>query len=632
MSDMTLQYYPLMFIIIAPLAGFIFISLFSSRLKGLTAGYIASAAVLISFLLSISAFRKMILLPEQAGVLTQNLFVWMSAGNFSADFSLTMDNLSAIMALTVSGVSFLIHIYSLGYMAHDRDFSRFFSYLNLFVAFMLILVLASNPILMFVGWEGVGLCSYLLIGFWYENLDNSRAGKKAFLTNRVGDAFFIIGLLLLISHLSAKGPFTLDFAWLKQNYMILSDDRTLGLPVLTVISVLLFLGATGKSAQFPLYVWLPDAMAGPTPVSALIHAATMVTAGVYMVSRLFFLFSSAPYALEVILYTASFTSLLAALIACLQSDIKKILAYSTISQIGYMFLGAGAGVYSGGMFHLVTHAFFKALLFLAAGSVIHALSGVQDIFRMGGLRERIKYTFFLTLAGWLTISGMPPFSGFYSKDFIIETVWASGHIYIWAFSVITAGITAYYMTRMFKITFLGEPREKIHAHESPVVMLWPMTVLAILSVAAGALSKSFLEFAGPAEQAEHLPFLAAKAPLIAALIGLWAGFYLAGEKRFESIMPLLAPLQKLISNKFYLDEIYGALIIRPLAFISENFVFSFIDRKIIDGLAVEGLARSVFKSGEFSRKAQTGNISAYAVIFALAAAGSVLYALIRTQL
>ncbi len=613
---MTHESYNLLNIIIAPALGFAIISVFSKLLKGRISGYIASAAVFLSFLFSVLAFLD---LRSFGQPLNQKLFVWFSAGSFSADFSLAFDNLSAIMALVVTFVSFLIHIYSIGYMDHDKDFNRFFSYLNLFVAFMLVLVLAANPILMFVGWEGVGLCSYLLIGFWYENIENSIAGKKAFLANRVGDAFFITGLLLLISALSSKGDFSLDFTWLKENYQILSADKFAGLPILSVISLLLFLGATGKSAQFPLYVWLPDAMAGPTPVSALIHAATMVTAGVYMVSRLFFLFDAAPYALDIILYTASFTSLMAALIACLQTDIKKILAYSTISQIGYMFMGVGAGVYAGGFFHLTTHAFFKALLFLAAGSVIHALSGEQNIFKMGRLKDKIKITFILTLTGWLAICGLPPFSGFFSKDFIIETIWDSGHKGVWFFSVLTAGITAYYMTRLFRTAFLGKKRSDYHAHESPYIMLWPMSILAIFSVSLGFYRSSFLSFAGMNFEPRHMPALATHSPIIAGILGISFAFFLAESKFSNFIEKTFSSIINLVKNKFYVDEIYDYLVIKPLAFFSEKFIFSLLDRKIIDGILVEGLAKTAFFTGDFSRKIQTGKISSYAAIFTLAA-------------
>ncbi|MEW5951550.1 MAG: NADH-quinone oxidoreductase subunit L [Elusimicrobiota bacterium] len=622
---MNQQFYPLLPIIIPPLAGFAFLFIFSHNLKGkIYAAYGACAAVFLSFVFSLPAFYKIASAPEIS--LKQDIFPWFNILGSQINFSLTMDSLSAVMVLIVSGVSFLIHIYSLGYMGHDKEFVRFFSYLNLFVFFMLILVLASNPIVMFVGWEGVGLCSYLLIGFWYENLDNSRAGKKAFITNRVGDAFFIIGLILLISALSSFEGFSLDFSWLKENLVSSLSQIPGGTYILALSAIFMFLGATGKSAQFPLYIWLPDAMAGPTPVSALIHAATMVTAGVYMVSRMFFLYQAAPISLEIIIYTASLTSVLAAIIACLQNDIKKILAYSTISQLGYMFLGIGAGVYQGAFFHLATHAFFKALLFLAAGSVIHSLGGVQDIFKMGGLKDKIKYTFLLTAAGWLAISGIPPLSGFYSKDFIIETVWLSGHKTIWFLSVLTAGLTAYYMTRMFKIVFISKPKSENHPHESPYSMLWPMAILAVLSVFSGLFAKDFFAFLGLHETHFEIPFAAAKAPLLSALIGIAAGFYFTKENISAYFEALLPSVKKIVSNKFYLDEIYDFLIVRPLAFASDKFVFSIIDRTIIDKTAVEGSAAFFYKLGYYFRNIQNGNLSFYALILVLTAAFTLLYA------
>ncbi len=621
------QSYPLYSIILAPLAGFVILFLFSSRLREkAAAAYLACLTSFVSFVFSIFAFLE-IAGGKGGKILLQDLFTWFSILGFDIKFSLIMDNLSALMAVIVSGVSFLIHIYSLGYMGKDKDRTRFFSYLNLFVFFMLVLVLASNPLFMFVGWEGVGLCSYLLIGFWYENIENAAAGKKAFITNRIGDAFFIVGLLILASFAASKGG-SLEFLWMKENIPSIAAGDTAVLSALSLAAVLMFLGATGKSAQFPLYVWLPDAMAGPTPVSALIHAATMVTAGIYMVSRMFFLYQLSPLAMEIILYTASFTSILAAIIACLQSDIKKILAYSTISQLGYMFLGAGSGIYQAAMFHLVTHAFFKALLFLAAGSVIHALGGVQDIFKMGGLRDKIKYTFLLTAAGWLAICGLPPFSGFYSKDFIIETVWMSGHKWVWAISVFTAALTAYYMTRMFKIAFFGKTGEAAaHAHESPVSMLWPMTALAFLSAFSGLFSANFFSFLSLESVHEHIPFMIAKAPLIAALLGLAAGFYLTREKissYWENKLPLL---RKIIAGKFYLDEIYEFMVLKPLDFFSQKIVFSLIDRKVIDSFMVEGPALFFNGFGNIARKAQNGDLSFYALVLVLTAALAAAYAI-----
>lgn len=622
-----LQNYPLYPIVFAPLAGFIVLLVFSARLKEKTiAAYLACTTVLISFVSSLYAFID-IVGKNQGKVLYYDLFKWFSILGFDIKFSLLMDNLSALMAVIVSGVSFLIHIYSLGYMDKDKDKTRFFSYLNLFVFFMLILVLASNPLFMFMGWEGVGLCSYLLIGFWYENIDNAAAGKKAFITNRVGDAFFIVGLLILACFAASKGG-SIEFLWMKENMPSIIASNPQALSILSLAAIFMFLGATGKSAQFPLYVWLPDAMAGPTPVSALIHAATMVTAGVYMVSRMFFLYQISPLAMEIILYTASFTSILAAIIACLQSDIKKILAYSTISQLGYMFLGAASGVYQTAIFHLVTHAFFKALLFLAAGSVIHALGGIQDIFKMGGLKDKIKYTFFLTACGWLAICGVPPFSGFYSKDLIIESLWLSRYKWVWAISVFTAALTAYYMTRMFKLVFFGKTGESAnHAHESPVSMLWPMVVLAFMSIFSGLLSRNFFSFINFEGMHEHLPFLIVKAPLIAALLGITGGFYLTSERISSYWQNRLPLLRKVILGKFYLDEFYELTFFKPLYSFSQKIIFSFIDRKVVDSFMVEGPAVFFNEFGNIARKTQNGNLSFYALVLVLTAVIAAAYAI-----
>ena len=381
------NYYPLLkWILLAPLAGFAVNGLLGKKFLGEKAGGIVGAlAIFVAFIFAALSFSDLLNLPVENRLLRDTLYSWISAGTFSVDAAFRFDPLSAVMALIVTGVSFLIHVYSIGYMKGDAGYNRYFAYLNLFVFFMLALVLADNPLVMFVGWEGVGLCSYLLIGFWYEDPEKAAAGKKAFITNRVGDAGFLLGLMLLSALLAFNGVFAMDFESLEKNAPLLTSITVLGVGAPTLICLLLFFGATGKSAQFPLYVWLPDAMAGPTPVSALIHAATMVTAGVYMLARLHFLYELAPKALEVVMLTGCFTAFFAAVIALLQKDIKKVLAYSTVSQLGYMFMAAGAGAFSASVFHLATHAFFKALLFLGAGSVIHGMSGEQDMFKMGGL-------------------------------------------------------------------------------------------------------------------------------------------------------------------------------------------------------------------------------------------------------
>ena len=528
------------------------------------------------------------------------------------------------MALIVTGVSFLIHVYSTGYMKGDAGFNRYFAYLNLFVFFMLTLVLADNPLVMFVGWEGVGLCSYLLIGFWYEDPEKASAGKKAFITNRVGDAGFLIGLMLLWALLSSNGVFSMDFASLEKNAPLLASATVLGMAAPTLICLLLFFGATGKSAQFPLFVWLPDAMAGPTPVSALIHAATMVTAGVYMLARLHFLYELAPKAMEVVLLVGCFTAFFAAVIGLLQKDIKKVLAYSTVSQLGYMFMAAGAGAFSAAVFHLATHAFFKALLFLGAGSVIHGMSGEQDMFKMGGLKKEMPFTFLLMAAGWLAIAGVPGLSGFYSKDLILEKVFEHGGMLVWAVGVLTAALTAFYTTRLFVLTFLRAKRAEGHAHESPLSMTLPMAALAVLAVAGGFLLKDRLFlFLDPAfVQPEHTS-QAARLMLVsvaAGLAGIAAAFVLTLPKTAAALKSAAAPLHSLIFHKFYVDEIYAFAVIKPLKLVSDKVLFRFFDAGLIDGVLVNGTAKVSYAAGRALAKVQNGRLDLYALVFAIGVA------------
>jgi len=509
-------------------------------------------------------------------------------------------------------------------MKGDAGYNRYFAYLNLFVFFMLTLVLADNPLVMFVGWEGVGLCSYLLIGFWYENPEKASAGKKAFITNRVGDAGFLTGLMLLAALLASSGVFAMDFATLEKSAPLLVTATTLGLAAPTLICLLLFFGATGKSAQFPLHVWLPDAMAGPTPVSALIHAATMVTAGVYMLARLHFLFELAPRALEVIMLTGCFTAFFAAVIGMLQKDIKKVLAYSTISQLGYMFMAAGAGAFSASIFHLATHAFFKALLFLGAGSVIHGMSGEQDMFKMGGLKKEMPFTFLLMAAGWLAIAGVPGLSGFYSKDLILEKVFEHGGPLVWGTGVLTAGITAFYTTRLFILTFLRAKRGQGHAHESPLTMTLPMAVLAVLALAGGFLLKArlfaFLEPGAaavePGPEAARLMYIS----VAAALAGIAAAFPLTLPKPANFLKNTMAQLHGLVYRKFYVDEAYALFIIRPLRAFSGKVLFQLVDSGLIDGVMVNGSARASYGAGRALAKAQNGRLDIYALVFALGVA------------
>ncbi|RYE14536.1 MAG: NADH-quinone oxidoreductase subunit L, partial [Sphingobacteriales bacterium] len=459
-----------------PLAGFIINGLGRNALSKNVIGAIGSLLVAIAFGLSVATFFQI----KQSGVaINVTYFEWFGTGKLHVPFAFLVDQLSAIMLLIITGVGFLIHLYSIGYMHHDKGFGKFFAYLNLFVFFMLLLVMGSNYLIMFIGWEGVGLCSYLLIGFWFNNPSYADAAKKAFVMNRIGDLGFLIGVFLIFDTFGSIG-FAEVFG---KAATMSSGDSTL-----LLITLLLFVGATGKSAQIPLFTWLPDAMAGPTPVSALIHAATMVTAGIYMIARSNILFSLSPITMEVIAIVGLATAVFAALIALTQTDIKKVLAYSTVSQLGYMFLGLGVGSYTGAFFHVLTHAFFKALLFLGAGSVIHAMSNEQDMRKMGGLRGKLKITFWTMMIGTIAIAGIPPFSGFFSKDEILAGAFAHSTT-LYVIGVITAALTSFYMFRMMFLTFFGKFRgtheQEHHLHESPATMTIPLIVLAILSVIGG---------------------------------------------------------------------------------------------------------------------------------------------------
>ncbi|MGI4806301.1 MAG: NADH-quinone oxidoreductase subunit L, partial [Janthinobacterium lividum] len=461
---------------ILPLAGFIINGLGRNTLPKNLIGLLASLMVLIPFVLSVMLFLSV---KNSGQPITVTYFEWIKAGKLSIPFSFLVDQLSSLMLLIITGVGFLIHIYSIGYMHDDEGFGKFFAYLNLFIFFMLLLVLGSNYIILFIGWEGVGLCSYLLIGFWFSNPDYADAAKKAFVMNRIGDLGFLIAIFVMIA---TFGSASFSDVFLKAATLKFGD------PTLVLITILLFVGATGKSAQIPLFTWLPDAMAGPTPVSALIHAATMVTAGIYMIVRSNVLFTLAPVTMHIIAVIGLATILLAAVIAIAQTDIKKVLAYSTVSQLGYMFLGLGVGAYTGAFFHVITHAFFKALLFLCAGSVIHAVSGEQDMRNMGGLRKKLPVTFITMLIGAIAISGIPPFSGFFSKDEILA------HVFTYSKSMYVLGVlgsifTAFYMFRLIYLTFFGKFRgtheQEHHLHESPSLMTIPLIVLAVLSIVGG---------------------------------------------------------------------------------------------------------------------------------------------------
>ena len=586
---------------------------------------------------------------------------WIRSGTFSVDFEFYLDQLSLVMLLVVTGVGFLIHIYSVGYMWDDPSYYRFFCYLNLFMFFMLTLILAGNYLQMFIGWEGVGLASYLLIGFWFTKDSAASAGKKAFIVNRIGDFGFLIALFLIIKHLGS-----LNFDRVFQSVLPLSAE-TAGAGLLTAIGILLMVGAAGKSAQIPLYVWLPDAMEGPTPVSALIHAATMVTAGVYMVSRSHIIFERAPMALTVVAIVGTLTAFFAATIGIVQTDIKKVLAYSTVSQLGYMFMACGVGAFSAGIFHLMTHAFFKGLLFLAAGSVIHAVGGEQDMRKMGGLRTKIPWTFWTMTAGTLAIAGIPGLAGFFSKDEILWRAYQASWVY-WLVGLVTAFITSFYMFRLWFMTFFGEYRgaaESGHGsdsaqdahgshghggiHESPMVMVIPLVILAILSVVGGYVgvpgslggSNHFDKFLGPVfhvsapagaqnalgekgapEQETEGPepktgasteLMFTGISVLAALLGFtlaWQLYYRNPQLPAKIAISMQGAYQALV-HKYYVDELYGALFVKPLIDGSTRILWQGVDRKIIDA-AVNDAGDGARHLSDEARHMQSGNIRSYA--------------------
>jgi len=593
----------------------------------------------------VMAFRAWNALPYQ-----EYLAHWIRAGGFSVDFAFYLDQLSLVMLLVVTGVGFLIHIYSVGYMWEDPSYYRFFAYLNLFMFFMLTLVLANNYLVMFIGWEGVGLASYLLIGFWFTKDSAAAAGKKAFIVNRIGDFGFLIGLFLIIQHFGSLN-FTEVFAKVQP-----IPAETAGAGVLTAIGILLMVGACGKSAQIPLYVWLPDAMEGPTPVSALIHAATMVTAGVYMVSRSHVIFERAPIALTVVAIIGTLTALFAATIGIAQTDIKKVLAYSTVSQLGYMFMACGVGAFSAGIFHLMTHAFFKGLLFLAAGSVIHAVGGEQDMRKMGGLRTYIPWTFLTMGIATLAIAGIPPLAGFWSKDEILWKAYQANWVY-WLIGVITAFITSFYMFRLLFMTFFGDYRdahvdEHGHAshgqgdhghgepHESPMVMLVPLMILAVLSLIGGFVgyhnhfehflqpvfgSGAALEASGEAASS-MTEYLLMGVSVLAALLGLVLAYVLYVSKPYlpQRIASALDGLYDAVLNKYYVDEIYAMVFVRPLVDGSTRVLWQGIDRKVIDD-SVNDAAAGARQVSNKVRHMESGNLRSYAGWVAAGAAVLIAY-------
>ncbi len=566
---------------------------------------------------------------------TEQLGPWIATSTFRADFSFLLDPLTLVMLLIVTGVGFLIHLYSVGYMAHEEGYWRYFAYLNLFMFFMLTLVLAENFLLMFVGWEGVGVASYLLIGFYFLRESAAEAGKKAFILNRVGDFGFLLAMFLMIAHFGSLSYLRI--------FSVISQHPQLQGGFLTAIALLLLLGATGKSAQIPLYVWLPDAMEGPTPVSALIHAATMVTAGVYMIVRSHVLFDRSPFALSVVAIIGAATALFAATVGLVQTDIKRVLAYSTISQLGYMFLACGAAAYSAAIFHLVTHAFFKGLLFLAAGSVIHSLGGQQDMRAMGGLRKSIPITFWTMSAGVFAISGLPPFSGFFSKDAILYQSFLSptaGPI-LWFVGLVTALLTAFYMFRLWYLTFFGENRAPHDAdhhapHESPWVMLIPLILLAILALAGGWIGIPHALWGGdqfahfldpvlnpPAQSAgsETQERLFSVISVVMAAIGWFFAYLLYCRKPglADRLAQRIGGLYSLLLNKYWIDQIYEGVIVAPLLFLSKYLLWGAVDRGVVNGGGTLA-AGSMRGLGALFQRVQSGNIRSYAGWLAIGAA------------
>ncbi len=653
----------LILIPLLPLVGFLLNASLGRRIAKPAAGAVACGAMIASFAVSLWAVAGLVSMAPDARAVTQTVFNWISSGAQSVglpahhaltvDFSLRLDPLSAVMILVVTGIGSLIHVYSTAYMHEEPppEYARYFSYLNLFAAFMLVLVLGSNFLVLFVGWEGVGLCSYLLIGFWYEKKSASDAGKKAFIVNRIGDFGFILGMLLAFVTFG-----TLEFQRIAQSVAPLAPETTFG--TISLITLLLFVGAAGKSAQIPLYVWLPDAMEGPTPVSALIHAATMVTAGVYMIGRNAVLFSHAPETLTIVAIVGVATALMAGTIGLVQNDIKRVLAYSTVSQLGYMFLAMGVGAYGAGIFHLYTHAFFKALLFLGSGAVIHALAGEQDLRRMGGLKKDLPITYWTFLIGAMAISGVPLLSGFFSKDEILHETYARGHTLLWTVGLLTSLLTAVYMFRLVFLAFHGPSRSATaehaeghghaaapaphHLHDAPPAMAIALVVLAAGSIVAGYAglphvlggSNRFERFLAPSFDAHETTAVAAVVPVdagvgrfdserleaglmlvstvvAAAGIGLAFFFFLKNRGASESLACRFAGLHRVLTNKYYVDEIYEAAVVEPIRIASEEGLWKVVDVRVIDG-AVNGVGDTVAGSGALLRRVQTGSVRTYA--------------------
>jgi NADH-quinone oxidoreductase subunit L len=612
----------LRWIVLIPALGFLWNAVMGNRAPR-SAAIVGPGAVGIAFAIALIAVMRLHGVEggheRAAPMLLDRVYRWISVGTFHADVAFRLDAISAIMVLVVTGIGFLIHVYSVGYMHDDASFARFFTYLNLFITAMLVLVLADNLALLFVGWEGVGLCSYLLIGFWYTDDANAAAGKKAFIVNRIGDASFLLGLFLLVHYTGS-----LDVGVLQAKASLLAGQTLGGWALPTVICLLLFGGATGKSAQIPLFVWLPDAMAGPTPVSALIHAATMVTAGVYMITRLHFLFAlpDAAPALTVIAWVGAMTALLAATIAVAQTDIKKVLAYSTVSQLGYMFLGLGVGVTGAALFHVVTHAFFKGLLFLGAGSVIHGMHGEQDMQKMGGLRKHMPGTYWTMLVGTLAIAGVPGLSGFFSKDEIIAGAFFGPHPQpvLGVVGYLVAVLTAFYMGRMFFLTFFGKERfdhHHVHPHESPWTMLGPLVVLAFFSAVGGYIDipGQVHHFIGGPEVHEAPAYGLMALAAVLAFTGLGAAWYCYVREPSipEQAAESAAGLYAFLRDKWRVDELYDAIIVRPV-FAFADFGARLFDPYVVDG-SVNGLGALVRALSDGWRRFQTGNLQHVALSF-----------------
>ena len=620
----------------APLLGFLFNGVRFRSKNNTLAGSVASGAAIISFLCSAILVFKLIGLPAESRVLKAHFFEWMATGSFTVNAAFMLDQISAIMALVITGVGSLIHIFSIGYMSHDERPSKYFAYLNLFLFNMLLLVLGDNLLVMFVGWEGVGLCSYLLIGFWFSDSEKAAAGMKAFITNRIGDAGFLLGIFLIFATFG-----TVTFADLIPALPGVAETGWTG-PI-TLACLFLFVGATGKSAQIPLYVWLPDAMAGPTPVSALIHAATMVTAGVYMMVRLSGLFVLAPNAMMIVAIVGALTALMAATIGMTQWDIKKILAYSTVSQLGYMVLAVGVGAFMPAMFHLMTHAFFKALMFLGSGSVIHSMNGEQDVRKMGGLGKLMPITYWTFMAGWVAIIGVPPFAGFFSKDEILWYAWnmPSAGPAFWVIGVVGAAVTAFYMTRLMALVFWGKSRvpKDVHPHESPRTMTFPLIVLGILSVVGGWLG---IPHVISAALPGHIPNILGDwlAPALAktphevhgtalvewslmgisvsiAVIAAWFAYdsYINKPERPKKITAKIQPVYEAVAAKYWVDEFYFGRVINPLIDLSKG-LWAYIDVNFIDK-ATYSAADLVKSASKGFRSIQNGNLQHYALMVSL---------------